>query len=363
MIMNNMWMKVGAGLLVFFGCKPGESAKILEPKTHAENNSDSKAEFNGEAMAWIPPGSFDMGSEKNQDEQPVHKVKLDGFWIGKYEVTNEQFANFSKDTGYKTIAERKPNPEDFPEIPPEEFKNIKAGSIVFTPPDEDIPVERLKAHNAFLAWWKYVDGASWRFPEGQKKEGAGKKAKHPAVHIAWYDALEYCNWLTRKTGIKHRLPTEAEWEYAARGGLKGKEYIWGDEQEPEGQIMANIWQGRFPRENTNNAVYYTTAPVGKFPPNGYGLFDMGGNVWEWCSDWYMPNYYRNSPVANPKGPNESYDPNEPGQWKRVQRSGSFLCSDLYCGAFRPSRRMKTTPDTGMSHAGFRVVAEAPAPKR
>ena len=361
MNMNNTWMVLVAGSLVLLACKPRENSGELGPKVPLTSGLKTKTQFNMGRMAWIPPGSFEMGSEKNQDEQPVHKVKVDGFWVGKYEVTNEEFAEFAKESGYKTIAERKPKPEDFPEIPAEEFKNIKAGSIVFTPPDEDIPVERLKAHNAFLAWWKYVDGASWRFPEGPQKEGVEKKKKHPVVHIAWYDAQEYCKWITRKTGIKHRLPTEAEWEYAARGGLKGKEYIWGEEQEPEGQIMANIWQGRFPRENTKKDGYYTTAPVGKFPPNGYGLFDVGGNVWEWCSDWYMPNYYRNSPVSNPKGPSESYDPNEPGQWKRVQRSGSFLCSDLHCGAFRPSRRMKTTPDTGMSHAGFRVVAEAPAP--
>ena len=356
----NMVM-VGLFLLVLLGCKPSENTNTSEPKIPIRNDSGVKTDFKTERMVWIPPGSFDMGSTKNQDEQPVHKVKLDGFWIGKYEVTNEEFSEFVKDSGYKTIAERKPDPKDFPTIPVEEFKNIKAGSIVFTPPGEDIPVERLKHHNAFMAWWKYVDGASWRFPEGSNKEGVEEKSNHPVVHIAWYDAREYCNWLTRKTGIKHRLPTEAEWEYAARGGLKGKEYIWGDEQEPEGQVMANIWQGRFPRENTKKDGYYTTAPVGKFPPNGYGLFDMAGNVWEWCSDWYMPNYYRNSPVSNPQGPNESYDPNEPGQWKRVQRSGSFLCTDLYCGAFRPSQRMKTTPDTGMSHGGFRVAAEASAP--
>ncbi len=361
--MNNTSMAVLVGTLFLLGCEPKEGDGLSGSKVPLLTDPETKKEFNTERMAWIPAGSYDMGSKKNQDEQPIHKVKLDGFWIGKYEITNEEYTEFVTDARYKTIAERKPRPEDFPEIPPEEFKNIKAGSIVFTPPDEDIPVERLKAHNAFLAWWKYVPGASWRFPEGPQKEGVKSRAKHPVVHIAWYDAQEYCKWLTRKTGIKHRLPTEAEWEYAARGGLKGKEYAWGDEQEPEGQMMANIWQGRFPKENTKKDGYYTTAPVGKFPPNGYGLFDVGGNVWEWCSDWYMPNYYRNSPVSNPKGPNESYDPNEPGQWKRVQRSGSFLCTDLYCGAFRPSRRMKTTPDTGMSHAGFRVVAEAPAPSK
>jgi len=361
MIMNNIRMVLVVVSLAFLACKPRDNGGKSGQKVPLDSGLKIKTQFNVDLMAWIPPGSFEMGSEKNQDEQPVHKVKVDGFWVGKHEVTNEEFAEFADDSGYKTIAERKPKPEDFPEIPPEEFVNIKAGSIVFTPPDVDIPVERLKAHNAFLAWWKYEAGASWRFPEGPQKGGIEKKLKHPAVHIAWLDAQEYCKWLTQKTGIKHRLPTEAEWEYAARGGLKGKEYIWGDEQEPEGQIMANIWQGRFPRENTEKDGYYTTAPVGKFPPNGYGLFDMGGNVWEWCSDWYMPNYYRNSPVSNPTGPSESYDPNEPGRWKRVQRGGSFLCSDLYCGSFRPSRRMKTTPDTGMSHAGFRVVAEAPAP--
>ncbi|MDE0821110.1 MAG: SUMF1/EgtB/PvdO family nonheme iron enzyme, partial [Opitutales bacterium] len=213
MIMNNIWMALLAVSLASLGCKPKEDGEVSGPKVPLVTVPSAKIELSRESIVWIPPGTFEMGSEKNQDEQPIHKVKLDGFWIGKHEVTNEEFTAFAKDSGYETIAERKPSPEDFPQIPPEEFENIKAGSIVFTPPDEDIPVERLKAHNAFLAWWKYVPGANWRFPEGPQKEGVKNRAKHPVVHIAWYDAQEYCKWLTRKTEVKHRLPTEAEWEY------------------------------------------------------------------------------------------------------------------------------------------------------
>lgn len=361
--MNNVYTITGIVVMLGLGlaCKPQETREGGGPKAPADSEVVGTEPFESETMVWIDGGSYQMGfATGQQDEQPVHTVKLDGFWIGKYEVTNAEFEAFSKESGYKTIAERVPSVEDYPDIPPE---NRKAGSIVFVKPTEDIPVEMLKNHNMFGAWWDYVFEASWRLPEGPGKPGYQDKMDHPVVHISYFDAMKYCEWKTKKTGIKHRLPTEAEWEYAARGGLKGKEYIWGDEQEPEGRIMANIWQGRFPKENTKKDGYYTTAPVGKYPPNGYGLFDMGGNVWEWCYDWYMPNYYGNSPISNPKGPNESYDPNEPNQWKRVQRGGSFLCSDLYCGSFRPSRRMKTTPDTGMSHAGFRVVAEAPAPKK
>ncbi len=318
-------------------------------------------DFSNTNLVWIPGDTFKMGSAKGErDEQPVHNVKLNGFWIGKFEVTNAEFAAFIKATKYKTIAERQPKPEDFPGVPPE---LLKPGAIVFTPPERDIPVQRLRDRGMFLAWWKYVPDASWKFPAGPGQPGAKDQPRFPVVHIAWYDAVAYCEWKTKTTGVTYRLPTEAEWEFAARGGLKEKEYIWGTEQEPLGKPMANIWHGKFPVQNTKKDGFYGTAPVGSFPVNGYGLHDMAGNVWEWCSDWYRPEYYSESVVNNPKGPpaDKSYDPNEPGARKRVQRGGSFLCTDLYCGSFRPARRMKTTPDTGMSHAGFRVLVEAPAP--
>ena len=243
-------------------------------------------------MAWIPPGVFKMGwAGGPQDEAPVHQVKLDGFWMGVHEVTNDEFAKFIAATKYVTLAEQVPTAESLG-ISPEEFANIPmdnvvAGSIVFTPPAQAIPVNRLKEHNMWGLWWKYVGGTDWQHPDGPKSS-ITKRGDHPVVHVNWDDARAYCAWLTDRTGVKHRLPTEAEWEYAARGGLKEKEYIWGTEQEPLGKPMANIWHGKFPVENTKKDGFYGTAPVGSFPVNGYGLHDMAGNVWEWTASIYKP---------------------------------------------------------------------------
>jgi len=313
-------------------------------------------------MVWIPPGTFWMGSEDGQaDEKPVHQVTLEGFWMDKTEISNEQFAKFVRATTYVTIAERKPDPKDFPGASPE---MLVPGSIVFTPPSLDEinrqraaeglePTAVIPLDNHFL-WWRYVPGANWRHPDGPQSDLTGRE-RHPVVHIAWEDARAYCNWAGK------RLPTEAEWEYAARGGLDRQPYVWGKEQKPGGKWMANIWQGRFPNENTLEDGFRGTAPVASFTPNGFGLYDMAGNVWEWCADWYLPDYYANSPANNPRGPDTSFDPNEPGVMKRLQRGGSFLCSDLYCIGYRPSARMKSTPDTGLCHSGFRCVKDGPAP--
>jgi formylglycine-generating enzyme required for sulfatase activity len=309
-------------------------------------------------MVWIPPGTFWMGAEDGQaDEKPVHQVTLDGFWMDKTEVSNEQFAKFVRAATYVTVAERKPDPKDFPGASPE---MLVPGSIVFTPPTLDQinrqrvaeglePSAVIPLDNHFL-WWRYVPAANWRHPEGPQSDLNGRE-KHPVVHIAWEDARAYCKWAGK------RLPTEAEWEYAARGGLDRQPYVWGKEQKPEGKWLANIWQGRFPNENTMEDGFRGTAPVASFPANGYGLYDMAGNVWEWCADWYLPDYYANSPATNPPGPDTSFDPNEPGVMKRVQRGGSFLCSDLYCIGYRPSSRMKSTADTGLCHSGFRCVKD------
>jgi formylglycine-generating enzyme required for sulfatase activity len=299
---------------------------------------DSGSWTNG--MAWIPGGVFWMGSDDGQeDEKPVHQVAVNGFWMDKTEVTNEQFEKFVRATGYVTVAERKPDAKDFPGVPAEK---LVPGSVVFRPKPDTVSLE-----NHFV-WWEYVAGANWRHPEGPDSTITGRE-KHPVVHICWFDAQAYAQWAGK------RLPTEAEWEFASRGGREREPYMWGGEVAPGGKWQANIWQGRFPNENTQSDGFRGAAPVASFAPNGYGLFDMAGNVWEWCADWYLPDYYESAPPRNPPGPDTSFDPNEPGVAKRVQRGGSYLCSDLYCIGYRPSARMKASPDTGLSHAGFRCV--------
>lgn len=294
-------------------------------------------------MVWIPSGSFYMGSTNGApDEQPQHLVTLNGFWMDKYEVTNEDFARFVKATGYITVAERKPKAEDFPGAPAE---SLVPGSVVFEPPPGEVTLEN------HMVWWQYRPGANWRHPEGPNSNIDGKE-KYPVVHVCWEDAVAFAKWAGK------RLPTEAEWEYASRGGLDRKPFVWGDEPDTA-QKKANIWQGKFPKQNTAIDGFTAQAPVGSFPRNGYGLCDMAGNVWEWCSDWYRPDYYAKSPAVNPPGPTDSLDPNEPGIQKKVIRGGSYLCSDVYCSGYRPSARMKSSPDTGLSHTGFRCVSVTP----
>lgn len=310
----------------------------------AATNPNDLSWTNG--MKWVPGGTFQMGSEEGQpDEKPVHEVTVDGFWMDTYELTNEEFEKFVKATGYVTIAERKPRQEDFPDAPPEA---LVPGAIVFTPPPGQVP---LTDH---MAWWRYVPGANWRHPEGPESTIKGRE-KHPVVQVAWFDAMAYAKWAGK------RLPTEAEWEFAARGGKEKLTYIWGNEKTPDGKWLANIWQGSFPNGNTLQDGFKLQSPVGSFAPNGYGLYDMAGNVWEWTSDWYMPDYYAKSPKQNPQGPQESYDPNEPGVWKRITRGGSYLCTEAYCWGYRPAMRMKTSPDTGLNHTGFRCVRNGPPP--
>jgi len=286
----------------------------------------------------------DVGMKATEDSRPIHRVYVDGFWMDKTDVTNQQFAAFVQATSYVTVAERKPRAEDYPGAPPE---NLVAGSIVFSPPDHPVPL------NDHFQWWSYVHGANWRHPLGPDSDIKGKE-NYPVVQIAYEDALAYAKWAGK------RLPTEAEWEYAARGGLSGKPYVWGEEFRPDGKWMANTHQGTFPVKDTGEDGHIGIAAVAQYPPNGYGLFDMAGNVWQWTSDWYRPDYYQQLAAAggvarNPQGPDSPFDPAEPTEKKKVHRGGSFLCTDQYCSRYMVGTRGKGEISTGTNHLGFRCV--------
>jgi formylglycine-generating enzyme len=324
----------------------------------ATANAGTAATDAPDGMVWIPGGEFSMGAFVNghgsceiampsNDAEPIHRVRVDGFWMDKTVVTNEQFAKFVDATGYITIEERTPTKEEFPTAPAE---NLVAGSVVFSPPDHEVPL------NNHLQWWSYVKGANWRHPLGPDSDIKGKE-KYPVVHIAYPDAEAYAKWAGK------RLPTEAEFELAERGGLAGKTYAWGDEFRPNGKWMANTYQGKFPVKDKGEDGFAGLAPVAKFPPNGYGLYDMAGNVWQWCSDWYRPDYYaqlaKSGEVAtNPHGPDSPLDPAEPNEPKRVHRGGSFLCNDQYCSRYIVGTRGKGEVNTGTNHLGFRCARSA-----
>jgi formylglycine-generating enzyme len=309
-------------------------------------------------MVWIPGGEFSMGAAAvagmnhtgmlaTEDSQPIHRVFVDGFWMDETDVTNEQFEKFVNATGYVTVAERKPSAEDFPGAPSE---NLVAGGVVFRPPNNPV------ALNDHFQWWSYVQGASWRHPTGPGSNLKGR-AKYPVVQIAYEDAEAYAKWSGK------RLPTEAEWEFAARGGLTGMLYAWGNEFRPNGKWMANTHQGHFPEHDTAEDGYGGISPVAQFPPNGYGLFDMSGDVWQWTSDWYRPDYYaylaeHGNVNQNPTGPINPFDPGEPTERKRVLRGGSFLCSDQYCSRYMVGTRGKGEVSTGTNHLGFRCSKPA-----
>src|SRR5262249_14933385 len=274
-------------------------------------------------MVWVPGGEFSMGAMDPPsrteagmhgavDARPIHRVYVDGFWMDSTDVTNAQFEKFVRATGYVTVAERKPRAQDFPGAPPE---NLVAGSVVFSPPGHAVPL------NNHYQWWNYIAGANWRHPLGPKSNLKGKET-YPVVHVAYEDALAFAKWAGK------RLPTEAEWEFAARGGLAGKLYPWGDEFHQNGKWMANTHQGHFPNTDEGEDGYMGISPVAQFPPNGYGLYDMAGDVWQWTSDWYRPDYYSQLSATgkvtrNPQGPDSPYDPAEPADKKRVHRGGSF----------------------------------------
>jgi formylglycine-generating enzyme required for sulfatase activity len=298
-------------------------------------------------MVWIPGGEFWMGCENcgMPDALPVHLVSVAGFWMDSAPITNHDYDTFVKATAYLTVAERRPDPKDFPGVPSDK---LVPGSLVFTPPPQPVPLDD------FSRWWRYVPGANWRHPEGPGST-LTRRDRHPVVHIAWEDAFAYAKWIGK------RLPTEAEFEFAARGGLDRNKYPWGNELRPGGKPLANIFDGHFPDANNRSDGYTGTSPVEAFPANGYGLYDVGGNVWQWCADWYRPDYYGSlagGVARDPRGPDTSVDPEEPGASKRVTRGGSFLCSGDYCSRYLVGSRGKSEISTGSSNLGFRLVSDA-----
>ena len=311
-------------------------------------------------MVWIPPGTFTMGwdgPEGRPDERPAHQVQLDGFWIDATEVTNAQFAAFVEATGYLTTAERPVDWEQLrAQVPPGTPKpsedQLQPGSMVFTPPAHDAQAD-LREHTT---WWRWVPGAQWRHPEGPGSTIEDRQ-DHPVVHVSWDDAAAYAQWAGK------RLPSEAQWERAARFGQDGQRYAWGATLTPDGVHHANIWQGVFPVRNTRADGHAATAPVGSYPPTEVGLYDMSGNAWEWTADQFRPDTYqvrmqetKGGCCVNPLGPTSTADPRMPhATVTRVQKGGSFLCHPSYCSSYRPSAKMSSTPDSGMSHLGFRCV--------
>jgi len=318
-------------------------------KAQAAERLDLASARGAKDMVWIPGGTFRMGSDKHYPEEaPAHSVAVDGFWIDRTPVTNAEFHRFVRATGYMTFAEIAPQASDYPGAQPE---MLRAGSLVFTPPHHPVDL------SDWSQWWQFKFGADWRRPYGPRSSIAGL-SHHPVVHIAYCDALAYAEWAGKD------LPTEAEWEFAARGGLDGAEFAWGDEFMLQGKPQANTWHGNFPHEQFAMNGHARTSPVSAFPPNGYGLYDMIGNVWEWTRDWYSPRHEADAPKAcciplNPRGGREeaSYDSCQPAIRipRKVLKGGSHLCAPNYCRRYRPAARHAQPVDTSTSHVGFRCV--------
>jgi formylglycine-generating enzyme required for sulfatase activity len=354
-----------AGLLLLASCKGrGEEAVVKDsavscmqvPARYSSSRKDSVA-YKGTTslagMVLVPGGAFNMGAKGKQsspDEYPVHTVTVPAFYIDVTEVTNAQFGAFVQATGYSTTAEKKPDWNELkktlpPGTPKPADSLLVAASLVFLQTAQAVDL------GDYSQWWRWIKGASWQHPQGPASDIKGKE-NYPVVQVSWDDAMAYCRWAGK------RLPTEAEWEFAARGGLTDPVYPWGNEAVNEGKPKLNSWDGQFPHSNTMKDGFLRTAPVKSFAPNGYGLYDMSGNVWEWCSDWYDAAYYTTlagKTTHDPQGPSQSDDPDEPTVPKRALRGGSFLCNDSYCSGYRVARRMKTSPDTGLEHTGFRCV--------
>ncbi|MBV9488928.1 MAG: formylglycine-generating enzyme family protein [Verrucomicrobia bacterium] len=345
---------ISSGLLVSLATMAGPHATRANGEEAPQGQTGRKAP---PGMAWIPGGTFLMGTNDKEsfpNERPAHLVQVQGFWMDVHDVTNSEFARFVEATGYVTTAERPVNWEDLkkglpPGTPKPDDGALAPGALVFTPTSSPVPLDDLSA------WWRWVKGANWRQPEGPGSSTRGRE-NHPVVQVSWYDAVAFAQWAGK------RLPTEAEWEFAARGGLEAKRYVWGDDFRPGGRYLANTWQGLFPVHDRGEDGFAGTSPVGAFPANGYGLYDMAGNVWQWCSDWYQADAHPEAASQNvcrdPAGPAEGYDPVDPYAPKRVVKGGSFLCNPSYCQSYRPSARRGTPPDTGSSHTGFRCVISA-----
>lgn len=333
-------------------CTPVSKGLIMAPTNTSSDTSESKPSHKD--MVWIPGGTYTMGAEDSEgrpDEYPAHQVRVRGFWMDRHEVTNAQFRTFVEATGYLTTAEIAPDWNEMkkqlpPGTPKPPDSMLVAGALVFTPTPHPVPL------NNPAQWWKWVRGANWRHPLGPESNITGKD-NYPVVDISWDDARAYARWAGK------RLPTEAEWEYAARGGLSGKKYPWGDQDPESGAPKANTWQGSFPNHNTVWDGHNGVAPVMSYSPNGYRLYDMAGNVWEWCSDWYDADYYKSLSghlTEDPAGPAKSYDPMEPSMPVKVIRGGSFMCNPSYCKGYRVTSRMMSTEDSGLENLGFRCVA-------
>ncbi len=354
-------VKIGGAISCTQGLTPGDSTLFMNGGGSVfeatKENETSGFNQNMPGMVLIPGGEFSMGGvnpvgmtdgghEDMNDARPVHRVYVDPFYMDETEVTNKQFAAFVKATGYVTVAEQKPTKEEFPGVPEE---NLIAGAVVFTPPAQPV------ALNNHYQWWSYIKGANWRNPTGEKSSIAGKE-NYPVVGVAYEDAAAYAKWAGK------RLPTEAEWEFAARAGKNGNLYTWGNELKNGEKWQANTFQGQFPNADLGTDGFAGIAPVKQFQPNSYGLYDIAGNVWEWCSDWYRADYYtqlaQSGVAKNPKGPDSSYDPAEPAEKKKVQRGGSFLCTDQYCTRYMVGTRGKGEWRSSTNHIGFRCVKEA-----
>jgi formylglycine-generating enzyme len=322
--------------------------KTLHKHHVSLSNIDSPGRPPHPAMVWIPGGTFLMGSENHYpEERPVHHVTVDGFWMDQCAVTNEEWRRFVDATKYVTLAERPAKPEDYPGAAPE---MLVPASVVFSRPRGPVDLRDC------LNWWTYIPGANWRHPEGPSSSLKGRE-EHPVVHVAYEDAQVYAEWAGKE------LATEAEWEFAARGGIDGADFVWGNEYCPGGRYMANTWQGEFPWQNLKTDGFEGTAPVGSFPPNGYGLYDMAGNVWEWTTDWYQEHGRAARSCCssiNPRGGDreQSFDPQTPYVKipRKVMKGGSFLCAPNYCRRYRPAARMAQPVDTSTCHLGFRCIA-------